>query len=204
MENKLQELTNKLYEEGLVKGRTEADALLSKAQEEANNLVEKAKTQAAAILAGAQQEAAEHKEQVDNEIRMASRQTLAELKQKIENIVVFKSLDAPTKQAMTDKEFVQGLINTLVDSFNPKGADAIDLNVALPDEQKDDFSTFLKAQLAKIFNSNVTVTFTSDLENGFTIGPKDGSYQIRFSDKDFVALFSQYLRPKTQKLLYGE
>ncbi len=204
MENKLQELTHKLYEEGLVKGRTEAENLLAKAQEDANALIEQAKTQAAAIIAGAQQEAAEHIEQVDNEIRMASRQTLANLKRQIENIVVFKAVDGATKQAMSDKDFVQRLIQQLVASFNPKGSDAIDLNVVLPQDQKDDFSTFLKAQLAKIFDSNVTVTFASTVENGFTIGPKSGSYQIRFTDKDFVALFSQYLRPKTQKLLYGE
>lgn len=204
MENKLQELTNKLYEEGLSKGRTQAEALLNQAQEDANGIIEQAKKEAAVLIAKAQQEATELKEQVDNEIRMASRQTVSVLKQKIESLLVCKAVEKPTQEALSDKDFVEEIIKTLVAGFNPKGAQAMDLNVVLPQEQKENLSLFLKAQISKLLGGNVSVSFSSDLDNGFSIGPKDGGYQIRFTDRDFIALFSQYLRPKTKTLLYGE
>ena len=42
MENKLQELTNKLYEEGLAKGRSDAERLVADAQAKADAIVREA------------------------------------------------------------------------------------------------------------------------------------------------------------------
>ena len=46
MENKLQELTKKLYDEGLEKGRAEADRLVGEAKNEAAKIVAEARAQA--------------------------------------------------------------------------------------------------------------------------------------------------------------
>ena len=51
MENKLQELTDKLYNEGLSKGKTEGEAFLAKAREEAASIVAAAEKEAADIKA---------------------------------------------------------------------------------------------------------------------------------------------------------
>lgn len=50
MENKLQELTDKLYKEGLSKGKEEGEAILAKANEKAAEIIEEAKKQAESIL----------------------------------------------------------------------------------------------------------------------------------------------------------
>ena len=57
MENKLQELTNKLYQEGLAKGKEEADILLEKAKEEALAIVQEARKEATWIVDRAEQAA---------------------------------------------------------------------------------------------------------------------------------------------------
>ena len=50
MENKLQELTNKLYEEGLAKGRSDAERLVADAQAKADAIVREAEEKAAAVV----------------------------------------------------------------------------------------------------------------------------------------------------------
>lgn len=204
MENKLQELTNKLYEEGLAKGREQADAIIKQAKEEANTIVEKAKKEAVWMVERAEKEAADHKEQVENEIRMASRHTISTLKKKIESMVVLEALEAPTRKAVEDITFIQGIIGQLAAAFNPGKAVTMDLSVILPEKQQEQFISFMESQTAQILGKNLKVSFSADLENGFIIGPGDGGYQIRFTDKDFMALFNQYISPKTQKILYGE
>lgn len=204
MENKLQELTNKLYQEGLTRGREEADAIIAKAKEEAQAIVKEARKEAAWIVDRAEQEAAEHKEQVENEIRMASRHTISVLKKKIKDMVVFKALEGPTKKAMEDDVFVKEIINTLVQSFKPEDAGSMDLEVVLPQSGKESFTGFLKSRTSEIFNKGLKVTFTESLENGFVIEPAGEGYQIRFTDKDFMALFNKYISPETQSLLYDE
>ena len=49
MENKLQQLTQKLYDEGLEKGRSEAGKLVADAEAQAAKIVAEAKAQADAI-----------------------------------------------------------------------------------------------------------------------------------------------------------
>ena len=53
MSDKLQELTEKLYIQGLSKGKEEGKLLLSRAREEADRIVSDARTQAAAIISDA-------------------------------------------------------------------------------------------------------------------------------------------------------
>ena len=50
MENKLQQLTQKLYDEGLEKGRAEADRLVGEAKNEAAKIVAEARAQAEEIV----------------------------------------------------------------------------------------------------------------------------------------------------------
>ena len=50
MNNRLQELTDKLYNEGLSKGKAEGEALLAQAKEKAAAIVEEARKEAEAIV----------------------------------------------------------------------------------------------------------------------------------------------------------
>ena len=59
MENKIQELTDKIYREGVEKGNEEAQKLITKAQEEAKKIVENAQKEADSILATAHKSAGE-------------------------------------------------------------------------------------------------------------------------------------------------
>ncbi|MBO5276132.1 MAG: hypothetical protein J6A86_03290, partial [Alistipes sp.] len=59
MGNKLQELTDKLYQEGLEKGRVEADNLVAEAKSKAQKIVAEAEARAAEIVAAAEDKAAD-------------------------------------------------------------------------------------------------------------------------------------------------
>jgi V/A-type H+-transporting ATPase subunit E len=79
----------------------------------------------------------------------------------------------------------------------------VDLEVILPETLKKDLEGFVSKELAKVLKGNVEATFSKKIAGGFTIGPKDGSYFISFTDETFNALISEYLRPATKKLLFG-
>ena len=65
MQNKLQELTDKLYNEGLSKGRQEGEAILNEARSQAEEIISKARAEAARITADAEKEASELKAKVE-------------------------------------------------------------------------------------------------------------------------------------------
>ena len=80
MQNKLQELTDKLYNEGLSKGKQEGEELLAKAKAQVDDMLAKAQAEAAQIIAAAQKQAEEIRTKTASDIKMASSQSIAATK----------------------------------------------------------------------------------------------------------------------------
>ena len=201
MHNKLQELTAKLYNEGLSKGKQEGEEILAKAKVQAEEIIAKAKAEAEAIMAAANKAAEDLKTKVQSDLKMAAAQSIAATKKDIETLVVTKMTAEQTAAALTSAEFVKEVILAVAKSFNTE--EPVDLEVVLPEKLKKDLEPFVAAELAKALKGNVEATFTKKVAGGFTIGPKDGGYFISFTDETFNALISEYLRPATKKILFG-
>ena len=73
MENKLQQLTQKLYDEGLEKGRAEADKLVADAKAEARKIVAEARAEAEEIVKKAEAKAEDVSKNTMTEISLAGR-----------------------------------------------------------------------------------------------------------------------------------
>ena len=204
MDNKLQELTDRLYEEGLSKGRQEADQLLAKARKEAQEIVAKAREEAAAIHAAAEKEAAETRTMVTGDLKMASTQTIAALRQQVENMVITQAVAKPVGAALSDSKFVQGLIATVVKAFNAANPDGVGLDVILPTAGQNELEQAFTNEAVKQLSKGIEVKNVKGLANGFKIGPKDGGYQLSFTADDFTNLVGEYLRPATKKILFGK
>ena len=201
MQNKLQELTDKLYKEGLSKGKQEGEAYLAKAKVQAEEIVAKAQAEAAAILSAANKEAEDLKIKVQGDLKMAANQSVAATKKDIETLVVAKMTETEVKKALTSAEFVKEVILAVAKGFNTD--EPTDLELVLPESLKADLEPFVKNELGKVLNAGVQASFTKKVAGGFTIGPKDGGYFISFTEETFNALISEYLRPATKKILFG-
>ena len=201
MQNKLQELTDKLYNEGLSKGKQEGEELLAKAKVQADEIIAKAQTEAAQIIAAAQKQAEDLKAKTVSDVRMASAQSLAATKSDIETLIVGKMTDESVKKAMTSAEFVKELIKVVAEKFTTEGP--VELSLILPESLKKELEPFATKELAKILGAGVQASFSKKVSGGFRIGPKDGGYFISFTEETFNELISEYLRPATKKLLFG-
>ena len=201
MQNKLQELTDKLYKEGLSKGKQEGEEILAKAKVQADEIVAKAHAEAAAILAAANKEAEDLKTKVQGDLKMAASQSVAATKQDIETLVVAKMTETEVKKALTSAEFVKEVILAVAKGFNTE--EPTDLELVLPESLKAELEPFVKNEMTKVLNAGVQATFTKKVAGGFTIGPKDGGYFISFTEETFNSLISEYLRPATKKILFG-
>ena len=199
--NKLQELTDKLYNEGLSKGRQEGEELLAKAKVQAEEMVAKAQAEAAQIVAAAQKQADEIKSKVASDIKMASSQSLAATKKDIETLIVGKMADEPVKKALASADFVKELIQAVAAKFTTEGP--VDLALILPENLQKELESFVTNELAKSLNAGIEASFSKKVSGGFKIGPKDGGYFVSFTDETFSELIAEYLRPATKKILFG-
>ena len=199
--DKLQELTQKLYDEGLAKGKQEGEAVLQKAKEEAEAIVKKANEEAEAILAKARKEADDFKVKVEGDVKMAASQALQATRADIENLIVAQAAEAPAEKALSDEGYIKGIITAVAQRFSAE--EPADLSIVLPESLKAGLEPFVKDELGKLLGKGVEATFSKKLSGGFKIGPKDGGYFVSLTDETFKDLIGAYLRPATKKLLFG-
>ena len=199
--DKLQELTQKLYNEGLAKGKEEGEALLAKATAQAEEIVKQAQAQAAAIVEKAQKEAQDYKVKMEGDVKMASTQALQATKAGIEGLIVAKAVE-PVKEQLSGAAFLKEIITTVAQRFSTQ--EATDLSLVLPEKLQKELEPFVKGELARTLGKGVEASFSKKVAGGFKIGPKDGSYFISLSDETFKSLIANYLRPVTRKFLFEQ
>lgn len=202
MENKLQQLTEKLYNEGLSKGRAEAEAILAKAHADAERIVAEAQDKARAIAAQAEKSAEQLKINTENEVKLVAAQLKSALRQQIERMVQLEVLSPKVSEAWRDNSFIQNLAVTAVQAVGTdKG-----LSVVLPENRGAELVEAVKQALAERLGADGGVEVITDakVRVPFRIQVKEGGYYVSFTDADFDALFQSYLRPKVAQLLYGE
>lgn len=199
--DKLQELTQKLYEEGLAKGKQDGEALLQKAQSEAEGIVKQAQEEAEAILAKARKDAEDFKVKVEGDVKMAAQQAVQATRADIENLVVAKVVDGTVDKALANEDYIKGIITAVAQKFSAD--EPADLSLILPESLKAALEPFVKNELGKLLGKGVDASFSKKVAGGFKIGPKDGGYFVSLTDDTFKDLIGSYLRPATKKLLFG-
>lgn len=200
----MQELTDKLYNEGLSKGKQEGEEILAKARKQAEEIIAKANSDADSIRAAARMEAEELKTKVTGDVRMAALQSITATRQSIEKLILTEMTDKETSSALSSAGYVKKLIEAVAKSFNPAGQDPADIALVLPESMKKELEPFVTDELSRILKAGVSAKFSRKISGGFTIGPKDGGYFISFTDETFKELISEYLRPATRELLFGK
>ncbi|MBR3500287.1 MAG: hypothetical protein IKO04_02695 [Bacteroidales bacterium] len=202
MQNKLQELTDKLYNDGLARGKEEGDKYLAQARQEAEKIVEEAKAKAAQIVSKAEKDAADLAGKAKSDVRMASEQALQATRKDIENILTDSIVKEGTTKALADADLLKEIILAVAKNFSAQ--ESADLEVVLPESLKKELEPWVSASLAKNLKGGVKASFSKKVAGGFTIGPADGGWFVSFTDETFTALIGEYLRPITKKLLFGE
>jgi V/A-type H+-transporting ATPase subunit E len=202
MDSKIQQLTETIYNEGVEKAREEADVILKEANEKAGQIEKDAQKKADKIVEDASDKSEELKKQVDSEIKMTLNQAVSAMKQEITSLITMQVIQPSVKELFSNTDYLKKLISDVVKGWMEK--ENFDLNVILPESEREELEKFFKNNLADELNKGLDVSFAKNLKSGFKIGPSDGSYVISFTDEDFTNFLKSYLRPKTSQLLFEE
>lgn len=201
MSNKLQELTERLYNEGLSKGKEEGEQILAGARAEADRILTEARKQAEEIKALAQSQADDLREKTASDVRMASEQCLQATRKDIENLLIGAISADSVGKTLSDPDFLKKIITSVAERFS--ASESADLALILPASLQQELEPWVAGALAKALGSAPKASFSKKVAGGFSIGPRDGSWFVSLTDETFRELIAEYLRPVTRKLLFG-
>lgn len=193
---KIQELTEKIYREGVEKGQAEADRIIAEAKQSAEQIIAEAREQAKAIEVQAQKKAGELDANTKSELKLYTSQALNALKSEIVNVLTDKvSKDAAASLA-ADKNFLGQFAVMLAGKWADNGA------VVLSSSEAESLKSYFAAQAKELLDKGVTINKVNGKDTLLTISPADGSYKVNFGKEEFEAYFKNFLRPQLVEMLF--
>lgn len=204
MDTSLQQLTDKIYQEGVEKGNAEAKSIVEAAQKEAKKIIAEAEKKAQKIVAKADKDAEETRKTALSELQMASQKAMGALKQEITDMVGGEIIDTGIKSATADVKFLQKTIETAVKNWTSSDDKALDMKVIVPEKDEKVIQEYFAKTAKGVLNKGFTIESANNVKAGFQLAAADGSYKISFTDGDFIAFFKEFVRPKIATLLFSE
>ena len=203
MSQKLQELTQKLYQEGVEKARLEADRILEEAKQSKQEILAQAKKEAEDLIENGKREAEKLVAKGESELKLAAKQSVSALRQKTVELLAHAILGDGINAALDDRDFLKSLIHTLVSRWSTD-TKTLDLKLVLSKERQNELEEFLKEALSEQLNKGLLVEFEERMKTGFRVVAKDGSFMLSFSDQDFEQYFQSFVKDNIRSILFAE
>lgn len=196
MDTKIQELTEKIYQEGVEKGNEEAARIIAEAEARKKVLIEEAEAKAKEIVASAEKQANELKKNTEAELKLFATQSIEALKSEVTNLITGKIVGDNIKAVVTDATFMQKVILELVKSW-PSNE-----NLVIQSADAENLQKYFLANAKDLLNKGITIEQVNGKKASFSIIPADGSYKVSFGEEEFVEFFKEFLRPQLVEALF--
>ena len=196
MKNKIQELTDKIYREGVEKGNEEAQKLIANAQEEAKRIVEEARKEADSIVTTAQKSATELADNTKSELKLFAGQALNALKSEIATLLTDKIVGADVKSFVAVKDFFNAFIVSLASKWS------VDEPIVISTADAKGLKEYFSVKAKDLLDKKVKIEQVNGVNTLFTISPADGSYKVNFGEEEFENYFKAFLRPQLVEMLF--
>ncbi len=196
MENKIQELTDKIYREGVAKGNEEAQRLVDNAREEAAKILEDARKEAEAIVAAARKTATETAENTQSEIKLFAGQAVNALKTEVASLLTNQVVTDAVKGFVADKDYLNKFIVSLATQW------AANEDIVISTADAEGLKKYFAANAKALLDKGVKVEQVNGNKTLFSISPADGSYKVNFGEEEFENYFKDFLRPQLVEMLF--
>jgi len=195
MENKVQEITEKIYREGVEKGQAEAQQIVEAAQEKKADMFKSARQATEKMIADAKKSAEELSNHTHAELQMYAQRAVEALKNEIANLLSNAVVDTVIGNTI-NHEWLQQLMLTLAIEWSNRE----DVIIQTADAEALTKYFFLHAK--ELLDKGVQIEQVNGKHAGFAIMPATKGYKIQFGEAEFAAYFKAFLRPQLVEMLF--
>ena len=198
MEMQLQELIEKIKQDGVKTAEAEAEAILKSANEKAEKIIADAKVEAEKLVLNAKQQNERTVKSGEDAIRQAGRNLLISFRESVtkELGVILNNgvLEAYSPKNLTD------LIIKVVEAWS-KNTEASDISIILNSNDLKEVENTLLSALKEKMLQGVTLKANDNFDGGFRIAVNQGQAYYDYSAEAVTEMLSAYLSPKVSALL---
>ena len=188
MDTKIQELTDKIYKEGVEKGNEEAGRIIAEANAQKDTILKDAEAEAKRIVAAAEKQEAE--------LKLFATQSVEALKSEVTNLITGDIASSNVKAALMDPAYMQKVILELVKSWPANEF------LTIQASDSDGLKAYFEANAKGLLEKGYKIEKVSGKKASFSIIPADGSYKVTFGEDEFIEFFKEFLRPQLVEMLF--
>ena len=198
MDAKIQELTEKIYNEGVKQGQVEADRLIAEAEARAKKIEADATARAEEIIKSAEHRSSELKKNTESELRLYTAQLIDSLKSSISNQIQGEVAKNSVQALSSDPSFVREFILKLAERFD------LTRGIEISTADAEGLQAYFTSHAKSLLESGVSIRSVAGKPTDFTVAPKDGSFKVQFGEAEFVEYFKEFLRPQLIEMLFSK
>ncbi len=193
MENTLDRMVERIYQEGIGRAEERAAAIVADAEKQAAEILARAKAEAAQIVSAAEQQAAVVKRTTQAELSGLAQHTLSQLKHDIRALLVQRTVGDPLKTALSDVQFIKDLFLKLAANV-PAQAFVVTVPEAMRAELTGQLTGALQAKLPGLEIRG------AERKSGFVVAAAGAGYEIEFSEASLSEFLAPYMKKATAQL----
>ena len=212
----VQELIDRLRDEGVSEGEQQAQEILQKANDEADKILNEARQEAEKIRSTVIEEIDAQQTAAHEALRLAFRDT--ELKLKQEMVAQFSAqVKRIVSLELQDEKFIKQIILTLAGQAQSVYDTTTPLEILLSpqlfegkgeqsEEEKnihDKFEHFIRAVSGEMLREGIELKLAHGQEAGIRLQVKNQDIEIDLTDEKLSQLLIKYLSPKYREFLEG-
>jgi V/A-type H+-transporting ATPase subunit E len=197
MDVQVQEIIQKIREDGVKDAENRAKEIISSAEKQASERLDNAKKQAEKIVSDAEQETQRMKQAGEASLAQAGRDLVLAVRQEVTEL--FERVIRSQVADALNPDTVGTIIAGLVEAWSKTGEESFEALV--PEDQRDAIRKTMLDKLAKRLSDVIELRPVKTIATGFQIGARDGSAHYDFSDQAVAEMLAQYLNPHLAHLL---
>lgn len=199
MTKELQELLERIQQEGIAKARTEGDAIVHAARHNAEEIIAKAKAEADALRAAAERDSQAFAQRGEQSVRQASRDVLLETEKALQALFE-RALRPETSKVLASADLMPRLIAEAVSAYLQAGSGEVSVRLS---GQTAALAEAVSARLREAAAAPGGLEVTTDEAglNGFSIRLSGGRIEHSFTTDAVVDALGRLLRPRLAELL---
>lgn len=197
MAEDIKNLIEKIQQEGIKAAQEQAGDIEDQARRRAEALIEKAEKEAQKTIAEAKDRVAKMEKSGKASLEQAGRDLLLALREEI-NAMLDKFVVAQVRQALSPSELIK-IITTLIK--NSSGKEKTDIVVTLSKQGLKKLEQGFLGKFRDLTKQGVVLKSSKDIHEGFIISYDSGRSHYDFTDKALAEYIGLHLKPKLGEIL---
>ena len=196
MDSQIQALTEKVYQEGVLKGEQEAAKILADAKTQAEQVERDARARAEQIIAEAQRSASELKSNTERELKLNASKLIEATKASIVELLAGRIAGDSVQALTANPELLQRVVLEIAKGFDLKHG------VEITSNQAEELKAYFAQNAKALLEEGLTIKQVAGKATQYTIRPQNGSFKVEIGEQEFVELFKSILRPQLAQELF--